>query len=174
MRQFIDIIRSLLLENDRDHARALRDTGFWGSAGAGCIFLARDTNRILLCHRSNLPPPYTVEQPGTWGNWGGAIDPSEDPADAARREAEEELGYDGDGLELIPLYVFSKETRNGGTFRYHNFLAIVDEEFTPVLNWEAQGYRWCEWGQWPQPLHFGLQALFGDPASVQKIKLAMR
>lgn len=163
MRDLIDIVRRFLLENDDDHRDALRRTGFWGSAGAGCVFMARDTKRFLLCHRS-----WAVEQPGTWGNWGGAIDASEDPATAAQREAREELGHSGDGLTLVPLYVFRKDT-----FRYHNFLAIVDEEFDPVLNWEAQGYRWCEWGEWPEPLHFGLQALFGDPESVRKIKWAM-
>ena len=40
--RIIDIIK----ENDAEHAQALRDTGFWGRKGAGCLFLALDTGRI--------------------------------------------------------------------------------------------------------------------------------
>jgi 8-oxo-dGTP pyrophosphatase MutT (NUDIX family) len=135
------------LEDDRLHSQALADTGFWGRAGAGAIIAARDTGRILLPHRSR-----GVEQPGTWGVWGGAIDPDEDPQGAARREVEEEAGAKPD--EMVPLHVFRK-----GDFQYHNFLAIVPHEFKPKLNWETQGYKWVEYGDWPQPMHFGLESL---------------
>ena len=49
--------------------------------------LALDTGRILLPHRSQA-----VEQPGTWGTWGGAIDGKEQPKTAALRELREEAG----------------------------------------------------------------------------------
>jgi 8-oxo-dGTP pyrophosphatase MutT (NUDIX family) len=136
------------LEDDRLHSQALNDTGFWGRAGAGAVIIARDTGRILLPHRSR-----SVEQPGTWGVWGGAIDPGEDPELAARREVEEEAGAT-QVQEMIPLHVFRK-----GDFRYHNFLAIVPGEFAPRLNWETQGYKWVDYGDWPRPLHFGLESL---------------
>lgn len=152
-----------LFENDdEEHRQALRTTGFWGKQAAGCIFLAKSTNRFLIAHRSRY-----VEQPGTWGSWGGAIDSNEDPAQAVRREIKEEAGYNGQ-LYLIPLYVFTKDT-----FRYSNFLAVVPEEFTPNLDWENQGYIWCEYGDWPQPLHFGLVSLLNDRPSIEKIKKAM-
>lgn len=140
-----------LVENDSDHAVALRDTGFWGRAGAGAIVVAADTGRILLPHRS-----MSVEQPGTWGVWGGAIDSGEDPALAAKREVQEEAGASVVS-EMVPLYVFSK-----GDFRYHNFLAVVPREFSPRLNWETQGYEWVEFGDWPSPMHFGLRALLAN------------
>jgi hypothetical protein len=70
--------------------------------------------------------------------------------------------------ELVPLFVFKK-----GTFRYSNFLAMVAEEFKPSLNWETEAARWVEFGKWPSPLHFGLQAVLNDAASVQKIKAAL-
>src|ERR1044072_6312895 len=38
--------------NDRAHLEAMKKTGFWGEQGAGCIFLARDTGRLLLAPRS--------------------------------------------------------------------------------------------------------------------------
>jgi 8-oxo-dGTP pyrophosphatase MutT (NUDIX family) len=152
-----------IMENDEEHAAALDKTGFWGAQGAGCLFMSRKTGRFLVSHRSKH-----VEQPGTWGTWGGAIDPGEDPEEAVRREAQEEAGYRGP-IHAIPLYVFKK-----GTFRYSNFLLIVDNEFKPVLDWETQGYRWCEFGDWPTPMHFGLVSLLNDAPSVAKMQEAMR
>lgn len=148
-----------LVENDADHAAALQATGFWGKQGAGCIILARSTGRILLPHRSSR-----VQEPNTWGVWGGAIDSDEDPGRAARREAEEEAGYSGN-ISMIPLSVFSK-----GDFRYHNFLAVVDDEFEPRLNWETQDAVWTTLDSLPSPLHFGLRhVLSTDGAKIRKI-----
>ena len=161
MRSYIDIITEHA--HDELHQAELDKTGFWGAKGAGCIFVARSTGRILLCHRS-----MAVEQPNTWGNWGGAIDPGESPDQAVAREATEESGQRGP-FETIPLYIFRK-----GSFTYYNYLIVVDDEFTPTrpsaANWETQGHKWCEFGKWPSPLHFGLQSLFNDPESVAKIK----
>lgn len=152
---------------DDEHGQALEETGFWGRAGAGSIVMAKETGRLLLPLRSD-----EVLEPGTWGTWGGAIDPNEDPQSAARRELQEEAGFTGE-LELVPLLVF-KATDSGGqvTFRYHNFLAIVDSEFEPKLNWEAAEFRWVEPAKLPRPLHPGLQALFDDHASVDIIQAA--
>ena len=151
----------IIKENDSEHAQALRDTGFWGRKGAGCLFLALDTGRICIAHRSKY-----VEQPNTWGTWGGAIDGNENPADAALREVREEAGYDGKVYQIKPLYVFSHKSG----FKYYNFLAIVEEEFDPELNWESRGYVWAEFGRWPKPLHMGLVALLQDTASIDTIK----
>jgi len=146
-------------KDDAEHFDALEKTGFFGNKGAGCIFFAKDTCRFLIMHRSRM-----VEQPGDWGNVGGAIDSKEDPQKAVKREAYEEVGYSGD-LKLVPLFVFSK-----GNFRYYNFLAVIEKEFTPRLDWESQGYKWCEYGKWPKPLHFGLISLFNDPKSAEIMK----
>lgn len=148
-----------LFESDAEHQAALDKTGFWGRQASGCLFLAQDTGRICLAHRSRM-----VEQPGTWGTWGGALDPGEDPAQAVRREVREEAGYMGD-LKLMPLYVF----RHSSGFVYHNFLALVSTEFTPELNWETQGFRWVEFGDWPEPLHMGVKMILSDAPSVQTI-----
>lgn len=145
---------ALSMSGDVEHASALALTGFWGAAGAGCIFMAQDTGRLLLAHRSAA-----VREPGTWGTWGGAIDAGETPEEAVRREARQEVG-EVEIADLRPLFVFRK-----GSFAYHNFLAVVPGEFVPTLNWESQSYRWCEFGDWPAPLHFGLRALIEDEAS---------
>ncbi len=156
----------IIKENDDEHSETLKSTGFWGKAGAGCIFFARDTKRILLNHRSSY-----VEQPNTWGVWGGAIDGRETPLEAVKREAYEESGQRITNDQIIPIYVFH-DTKSG--FKYYNFIVTVDREFTPNIpaesQWETSGWRWIDYGDWPKPLHFGVGAILNDPKSVDTIK----
>lgn len=154
--------------NADEHRAALQKTGFWGKQGAGCLPISRSTGRILMAHRS----PY-VEQPNTWGTWGGAIDGNEDPLKAALREFEEEAGMSHDMvLETFPLHLFQHESG----FRFHTFLVVLKDEFTPKLDWETQGFEWVEFGQWPHELHFGVKDILKNPQSValiqQQIELA--
>jgi len=142
-----------LIQNDKEHQKYLDNTGFWGKRGAGCIFFAMDTNRFLIAHRSRH-----VQEPSTWGTWGGAIDSSETPESAVSREVREESGYTGN-FKLIHVYDFKHESG----FVYHNYIAVVESEFTPELDWESQGYEWAEYGNWPSPLHPGLQNLINQP-----------
>lgn len=144
---------------EEQHAAALKATGYWGNAGAGCLIMAMDTGRILIPLRSEW-----VQEPGTWGTWGGAIDGDEDPKTACMREVEEEAGYDGPVRDMIHLYRFED---NG--FRYDTFLAIVDSEFEPQLNWETERAEWVEVGQWPSPLHFGLADVLKDKGVQNKL-----
>lgn len=120
---------------------------FWGSQGAGAIFMAEDTGRILLQHRSEY-----VNEPGTWGVIGGAIDSGEDPKEAMEREVQEETGYHGP-MKSELLYTFKS-----GKFQYHNFLVTVPHEFEPKHGWESQGHVWTTLDELPEPLHFGLKA----------------
>lgn len=136
--------------------RALRETGFWGRAAAGCLILARETGRILIPHRSGH-----CQQPNTWGTWGGAIDSGESPEEAVLRELSEEAGFAAPE-DIIPLYVFRHESG----FRYHNFLITVAAEFRPNINWETQAFDWFHFGDWPKPAHFGLTALLSDDESI--------
>lgn len=147
---------------DKEHEKTLVETGFWGKYGAGCLILSSNTRRFLLPYRSSQ-----VEQPNTWGTWGGAIDPNENPEKAVIREIREETGYRGTIEKLIPLVVYKKDA-----FRYHNFIAVVNHEFSPTLNWETQKYVWCKFGDWPTPLHFGLKFVLMDPGSLTKLRQA--
>ena len=149
---------------DEKHGQALRQTGFWGKAGAGAIFMARDTGRILLPFRSE-----DVLEGNTWGTWGGAIDEGETPKEAAARESYEEAGYSPRPEDIIPLYVFKHQSG----FRYFNFLILVPREFgwepSPEAAWETEYAQWFEHGNWPSPMHFGLKNLLRDPKSSETI-----
>jgi len=126
--------------------------GFWGNAGAGILPICVKTGRILVGFRSP-----SVNEPNTWGVFGGAIDDGEQPATAARRELAEELGYRGKML-VKEAFVF---TSPGGGFRYSNFLGLVDEEFKPRLDWENSKAKWITFKELEslRPKHFGLEAL---------------
>lgn len=142
------------MDSNQQHNEALATTGFWGHAGAGTMIFARSTKRFLVPKRSQQ-----CLEPGTWGVWSGAIDIGESPELAVMRECREECGYVGE-YQLVKIYEY-----RSGTFVFHNFLTIIDEEFEPVLNWETEEARWLHLSEFPQPMHYGLQALLADPHS---------
>ena len=149
----------LIEADEQAHWDALDKTGFYGAQGAGCIILAQETKRFLIPFRSA-----SVEQPHTYGTIGGAIDSKEDPSQAVRREVQEECGYSG-SLSLVPLYVFQK-----GTFKYHNFLAVIANEFEPRKNWETDYFEWVTLEELLnlEPKHFGLQGVLSRDISILK------
>lgn len=120
---------------------------FWGTAGVGGLFYARSTGRVLVQKRSEH-----VNEPNTWGVWGGAIDAGESLIPALAREVREETGYLGKP-EYKRVWVYEN-----GDFRFTNFLIVIDEEFTPKLSWESSDYRWVDISDIPSPVHFGLKA----------------
>lgn len=122
---------------------------YWGNEAAGCIFIAKDTGRILLAHRSNR----VKFEPNTWGTWGGKIDFEETPKETIAREVEEETGF-SEKYKINHLYTYED-----GGFKYYNYIVVVPFEFTPQLNWENDNSKWVEYGEWPNPLHFGMEAL---------------
>lgn len=148
-----------IIDNDKLHKDALLQTGFWGSSGAGCVFFAKATSKFLLPLRGP-----DVLEPNCWGMWGGATDHGESPEDSTRREVLEEAGY-SEEYELIPIHVFER-----GTFSYHNFVAIVEHEFVPTVNWETAGWGWFALDQLPQPLHFGWSSLLADQVCMTKLQ----
>lgn len=153
-------MKYVLIANDDDkHQEALEQTGFWGKKAAGAIIKAEDTQRILLGHRSG-----EVLEPYTWGSFGGAIDSDENIKNAVIREVREEIGSISI-VKIIPLYIFKKNN-----FRYYNFLIVTKNEFDPTLNWENNKAQWFNFGEWPNPLHFGLKALLSDIKSLKIIE----
>lgn len=138
--------------------KTLLETVFWGDAGAGALFVAEDTGKLLVCRRA-----YWVNEHGTWNLVGGALEGKETSTEAVEREIKEETGYSG-GYRMSLLYIFTS-----GTFTYHNYLITVPKEFGPEFrDGEHDEYLWVEFGKWPKPLHFGLAALIEHAGS--KIK----
>jgi len=131
---------------------------FWGNFGAGVLPIAKDTGRVLLNHRSSA-----VNEPNTWGVWGGKVDDAESGAmnfsAVAQREFCEEAGYCG-AIQIIPGYVFQTHG-----FEYHNFFGIIPREFEPRIpaehRWETQGWKWVSVDEIGSAgsLHFGLVGL---------------
>ena len=137
---------------------------FWGNAGSGVLVVARDTQRILLGLRSE-----DVNEPNTWGNFGGAIgvtdwgEPEEalPPEENALKEMAEEIGYTG-AIEMMPSFTYRSPE-----FTYYNFIGIVEQESDVPLNqfnWEVSELQWftlAEIMALPN-LHFGVSALMSQ------------
>lgn len=149
---FKRIVENALIEADFDNDSGER---FWGNKGAGVLPFCSSTKRFLINHRSGY-----VNEPHTWGVWGGAIDSNEQPRQAVLRELREEAGYTGH-IELIDAYIFRS---SGGGFTFYNFIGIVDEEFEPELDWESQGFEWIGYDDLlnKDNLHFGLESLLDN------------
>lgn len=139
------------------------DDVFWGDVAGGCLPYCEKTKRFMLNYRSKF-----VNEPNTYGLWGGKIDSDESIIDAVEREFYEESGYSGE-LKLIPVFVFKNKT---GTFEYHNFIAILDDEFDPLLNWESEGWEWKTFDELlsVDNKHPGLNLLLKDQYTLDIIK----
>ena len=149
----------------------------WAQKGAGAIFMSRDSGRMLLSYRSEH-----VDEPHTWGTWGGGIEKGEDPKEAAARECYEEADYSPREEDIHLLYVHEDEESG---FQYFNYLILVPHQFkVPAYNeefdgdwkdddgsqWESEDAGWFKFGNWPKPLHFGLKNLLKDTKSMRILK----
>jgi len=121
---------------------------YYGDKGVGALLIAKDTGRILMVKRSS-----DSDEPGTWGTIGGRVNASENLKDALHREIEEETGFK-EQYNISHIYTYQD-----GNFKYHNYIIVVPFEFTPRLNLENDNSAWVEFGEWKEPIHFGIQAL---------------
>ena len=117
----------------------------------GVIFLSLKTKRICLFLRSN-----SVSNPHTWANVGGKIENEEKILIGVSREVREECGFLPKYKKVIPIDVFQSMD---GNFIYHSFIVLVDNEFTPKLNSENNGYGWFDLNGLPKPLHQGTKKI---------------
>lgn len=144
---------------------------FWGEEASGVLPICKKTGRILIGLRNGW-----VNEPYTWGNFGGAIGLSHggkseeklSPEDNALKELEEEVNYTG-YIKMIPSYIFKKSN-----FVYYNFLGIVEKEFNVDL--DSDPYSEIIEAKWVtlndflnhNDLHFGLKSLINN--SLEQIK----
>jgi 8-oxo-dGTP pyrophosphatase MutT (NUDIX family) len=117
-----------------------RETG----QGAGALFYAQDTGRLLFVKRSEY-----CDHPNVWCGLGGGIENGETHEEAIRREVWEEAGYQSND----PLIHMHSDQQ--GSFVFHNYWAITPHEFEPVLNDEHNDYCWSN--ELVEPLHPGLE-----------------
>jgi 8-oxo-dGTP pyrophosphatase MutT (NUDIX family) len=132
---------------------------------SGGLFLAKDTKRFLLLLRTQ------GKTAGTWGLVGGRKEPCDlTPFDALKREIEEEIGVVDNIRKTIPLELFTSNDQN---FQYNTYVVMVDSEFIPKLNKEHSGYAWCEFDNWPKPLHQGVKTSFANRVVRAKLELLL-
>lgn len=132
---------------------------------SGGLFLARDTQRFLLLLRTQ------EKTAGTWGIVGGKREPTDrTPFDTLTREISEEIGVTPEIKKVIPLELFSSHDSH---FHYNTYVLIVDHEFVPVLNSEHAGYAWCNYENWPQPLHRGVRNSLNNKVIKAKLELLL-
>jgi 8-oxo-dGTP pyrophosphatase MutT (NUDIX family) len=141
---------------------------FWGNIGAGILPICTETKRALIAFRS-----IEVNEPHTWNVWGGKLDDDEDESDVkgvALREFVEETECDAK-LKMIPSYIFKTDDES---FKYYNFIGLLNSEFEPELNWEQEDFRWVTFDELMQlkPKHFGLRGLLEhDLQTIKKYML---
>lgn len=135
---------------------------FGVSRSAGCMIMAISTGRLLMSFRSDKSP-----SPRTWATWGGKCEPGEYPQDTAKREVMEETG----AVIEMPLQHLHHFEKRG--FQFDTYLALVRNEFEPVLSEETEGYRWVELENMPEPLHDGLTDLLSSKVAYGLLERAV-
>jgi ADP-ribose pyrophosphatase YjhB (NUDIX family) len=114
---------------------------------SGALFYAQNTERFLFLHRTQ------GKRSNVWGLPGGTNEAGETPWEACKREIEEEIG----AVKIEKILPFETFVSNNQHFLFHTYLCLVEQEFTPMLNHEHDGYAWVSYSKWPKPLHYGLQ-----------------
>lgn len=116
--------------------------------GAGLVFTTPDGKGLFLKRSAK------GDHAGEWCFPGGRVEQDEEPHEAARREALEEVGRIS-GWNLAPLHrATSKEGVDFVTFGQP-----VDGEFDPALNDEHDDHVWAPLKDPPKPLHPGVAAM---------------
>jgi len=126
----------------------------WGPRGAAGLLLA-DAGRVLLQLRAHW-----AHQGGTWSIPGGAREAGESYAEAALREAEEELGVDASAVALRGSYV-----ARCGAWTYETVLAVPLGALALADRSESAGHRWVPIDEVAGlPLHPSFRLAWDDPA----------
>lgn len=129
----------------------------------GALIISHASNRVLLNLRAK-----TKTHPLQWSLWGGMVEDGESTKDTLLRELREEIGFE---IPIEKIYPFDIFESKDGHFRYYTFVCVVDTEFTPTLNVEAEGYAWFNIGTWPRPLHHGAKQSFCSNKSLEKLHI---
>lgn len=121
-----------------------------GGHGAGIFFHCPSTGTFLLLERGP-----NGDQPGTWCCPGGGLEEYETVEEGARRECEEEMQFPR--KNPLPLIQMHRDYHPDTGYTFHNHLALVTGEFTPILNDEHTDYQWAKPDAFPDNMHPGLK-----------------
>jgi 8-oxo-dGTP pyrophosphatase MutT (NUDIX family) len=116
---------------------------------AGILFMSKD-GRVLLVQRSA-----EGDHAGEWALPGGKAESGETPAQAAIREAHEEVGIDPASIDPATMRQWTRRHAEG--VDWTTFLVPVGEPFEPRLNDEHTAAEWVHPSEAPSPIHPGAQ-----------------
>ena len=133
--------------------------------GVGTLIVSTKTRRVLL----NMRAPHKTHAM-QWALFGGMVEKDEQPKDALMRELTEEMNLIPDIEKLYPFDVYQSRD---GHFKYYSFVAVVVDEFIPVLNNENCGYCWINLGDWPRPMHQGARISFCNLKAIERINMIL-
>lgn len=102
---------------------------------------------------------------GTWGGPGGHIDPLENFAIAAVREAFEETGITVTNPRFLGCQIVDGK-------KYVTFAGSTNAEHTPQLDAEHTAYKWVKPDNWPQKIFPGFAPLLKEAKVLAIIKEA--
>ena len=106
------------------------------AAAAAALIVTAD-GRYLMQHRDELPGIFF---PGFRGCFGGAIEPDESPAEALRRELEEELAFRPQAVEHFATLGLDFSFAGHGVLPRHFFVVPIRPEQTGTMRLaEGQG-----------------------------------
>jgi 8-oxo-dGTP pyrophosphatase MutT (NUDIX family) len=116
---------------------------------AGTLIVA-DGN-VLFLRRGN-----GGDHPGEWAFAGGHIEDGETPEEAARRETQEETGYE-------PHKLIELGKSDDGAVEFTTFYN-ESRPFDVALSDESTEFMWSPLGSWPEPLHPGCRFVLESDA----------
>ena len=68
--------------------------------------------------------------------------------------------------ELVPI----KTVHHPNGFKFHNYLALINEEFLPVINDEHRSFQWCKWQDFPTEMHPKMMEAFHSPEGQRALR----
>ena len=124
--------------------------------GAGVLLICPSTKRLLLGLRSD-----NQDDSNVWCGFGGKGEPGETPIQTAMREVWEETKIHPRTYKIITPALHINQ--NSDTFKFHNYLGIVDSEIIPKINDEHKLAKWLSLPELSKiPLHRGLTTILTD------------
>jgi len=131
----------------REAGRSKADSDKVKAAG---VLIVADGN-VLFLRRGN-----GGDHPGEWAFPGGHIEDGETPEEAARRETQEETGYE-------PHKLIELGKSDDGSVEFTTFYN-ESRPFDVALSDESTEFLWSPLGSWPEPLHPGCRFVLESDA----------